>query len=137
MEFFKIRKDIPFMRHALVLQRDFVPDLRRCGVLPVHARAAPVGRVHRRHGDGGGYSQPADVGQGAWPVSGLGYGDVQVQNFGTSRDVMIRLPAQKGVTNSAQQSEKVLWRRVKADARNSQTCAHRIRGPAGRRRTGA
>ena len=32
---------------------------------------------------------------------------MQVQNFGTSRDVMIRLPAQKGVS-SAQQSEKVL-----------------------------
>jgi preprotein translocase subunit SecF len=40
-------------------------------------------------------------------VSGLGFADVQVQNFGTSRDVMIRLPAQKGVS-SAQQSEKVL-----------------------------
>jgi preprotein translocase subunit SecF len=40
-------------------------------------------------------------------VSGLGYADVQVQNFGTPRDVMIRLPVQKGVT-SAQQSEQVL-----------------------------
>jgi preprotein translocase subunit SecF len=37
-------------------------------------------------------------------VSGLGFTDVQVQNFGTSRDVMIRLPAQKGVS-SAQQSD--------------------------------
>ncbi len=35
------------------------------------------------------------------------YGDVQVQNFGTARDVLIRLPVQKGVT-SAQQSEQVL-----------------------------
>jgi preprotein translocase subunit SecF len=42
-------------------------------------------------------------------VSGLGYpDDVQVQNFGTARDVMIRLPVQKGVT-SAQQSEQVIW----------------------------
>jgi preprotein translocase subunit SecF len=32
---------------------------------------------------------------------------VQVQNFGTARDVMIRLPAQKGVT-TAQQSDKVM-----------------------------
>jgi len=30
-----------------------------------------------------------------------------VQNFGTSRDVMIRLPVQKGVT-SAQQSDQVI-----------------------------
>jgi hypothetical protein len=35
----------------------------------------------------------------------LGFNDVQVQNFGTARDVMIRLPAQKGVS-SAQQSEQ-------------------------------
>jgi preprotein translocase subunit SecF len=32
---------------------------------------------------------------------------VQVQNFGTARDVLIRLPAQKGVS-SAQQSERTL-----------------------------
>ncbi|MFM7003310.1 MAG: protein translocase subunit SecF, partial [Limnohabitans sp.] len=38
---------------------------------------------------------------------GLGYTDVQVQNFGTARDVMIRLPAQKGVS-SAQQSETLM-----------------------------
>jgi preprotein translocase subunit SecF len=37
----------------------------------------------------------------------LGFADVQVQNFGNSRDVMIRLPAQKGVS-TAQQSDKVL-----------------------------
>jgi preprotein translocase subunit SecF len=53
------------------------------------------------------YSQPADVENVRRTVSGLGFADVQVQNFGTSRDVIIRLPAQKGVS-SAQQSEKVL-----------------------------
>jgi preprotein translocase subunit SecF len=40
-------------------------------------------------------------------VAGLGYADVQVQNFGTARDVLIRLPAQKGVS-SAQQSDRTL-----------------------------
>ena len=53
------------------------------------------------------YSQPADVERIRSTVAGLGFSDVQVQNFGNSRDVMIRLPAQKGVS-SAQQSEKVL-----------------------------
>jgi preprotein translocase subunit SecF len=53
------------------------------------------------------YSQAADVEGVRKTVSGLGFADVQVQNFGTSRDVLIRLPAQKGVS-SAQQSEKVL-----------------------------
>ncbi|MES2786416.1 MAG: protein translocase subunit SecF [Pseudomonadota bacterium] len=54
-----------------------------------------------------GYSQAADVEKVRKTVSDLGYADVQVQNFGTSRDVMIRLPAQKGVS-SAQQSDKVM-----------------------------
>jgi preprotein translocase subunit SecF len=53
------------------------------------------------------YSQPADLNQVRGVVSSLGYTDVQVQNFGTARDVMIRLPAQKGVS-SAQQSDKLM-----------------------------
>jgi preprotein translocase subunit SecF len=40
---------------------------------------------------------------------------VQVQNFGTARDVLIRMPAVKGVS-SAQQSEKVLVALKAADA---------------------
>jgi len=53
------------------------------------------------------YSQPADLAKVRGVVSGLGYSDVQVQNFGSARDVMIRLPAQKGVS-SAQQSETLM-----------------------------
>jgi preprotein translocase subunit SecF len=53
------------------------------------------------------YSQPVDVENVRRTVAGLGFSDVQVQNFGTSRDVAIRLAGQKGVS-SAQQSEKVL-----------------------------
>jgi preprotein translocase subunit SecF len=53
------------------------------------------------------YSQPADVEKVRQTVAGLGYSDVQVQNFGTARDVMIRLPAPKGVS-SAQQGERVM-----------------------------
>lgn len=53
------------------------------------------------------YTQPADIGKVRETVSKLGYADVIVQNFGTSKDVMIRLPVQKGVT-TAQQSERVI-----------------------------
>src|SRR4051812_2142237 len=53
------------------------------------------------------YSQPAEIEQVRRTVSSLGYADVQVQNFGTARDVLIRLPAQKGVS-SAQQSERTI-----------------------------
>jgi preprotein translocase subunit SecF len=48
-------------------------------------------------------------------VAGLGYSDVQVHNFGTARDVLIRLPATKGVS-SAQQSDKVMLALKAADA---------------------
>jgi preprotein translocase subunit SecF len=53
------------------------------------------------------YSQPADLQKVRGTVGTLGFSEVQVQNFGSAREVLIRLPAQKGVS-SAQQSEKVL-----------------------------
>jgi preprotein translocase subunit SecF len=62
-----------------------------------------------------GYSQPADLAQVRNAVASLGYTDVQVQNFGTARDVLIRMPAVKGAS-SAQQSEKVLIVLKAADA---------------------
>jgi preprotein translocase subunit SecF len=40
-------------------------------------------------------------------VAGLGISDVQVQNFGTARDILIRMPAQKG-SDSSQQSQRVI-----------------------------
>jgi preprotein translocase subunit SecF len=38
------------------------------------------------------YAQPADLGKVRQTIEGMGFGEVQVQNFGTSRDVLIRLP---------------------------------------------
>ena len=61
------------------------------------------------------YSQPADLNSVRATVAALGFTDVQVQNFGTARDVMIRMPAIKGVS-SAQQSDKVLAALKTADA---------------------
>ncbi len=61
------------------------------------------------------YTQTADIAKVRDTVSKLGYSDVTVQNFGTSRDVMIRLPVQKDVS-SAQQSEQVLTALKKEDA---------------------
>ena len=107
MEFFRIRKDIPFMKHALVFNAiSFITFalavfflLTRGLHLSVEFTGGTVMEVA--------YSQPAELAKVRETVSGLGYADVQVQNFGTARDVMIRLPVQKGVT-SAQQSEQVL-----------------------------
>ncbi len=107
MEFFKIHKDIPFMRHALIFNAISFATFAlavfflfsRGLHLSVEFTGGTVMEV--------GYSQPADVEKIRGTVAGLGFTDVQVQNFGTARDVMIRLPAQKGVT-TAQQSDKVM-----------------------------
>jgi len=107
VEFFKIRRDIPFMRHALVLNvisiLTFVAAVFFLATKGLHLSVEFTGGTVMQVE----YSQPADVEGVRATVAGLGFQDVQAQNFGTARDVMIRLPAQKGVS-SAQQSERVL-----------------------------
>ena len=107
MEFFKIRRDIPFMRHALVLNIvsliTFILAVFFLVTRGLHLSVEFTGGTVMEVA----YSQPAQLEQVRDVVSKLGYADVQVQNFGTSRDVIIRLPVQKGVT-SGQQSEQVI-----------------------------
>lgn len=107
MEFFKIRRDIPFMKNALVFNViSLVTFLAAVFFLfsrGLHLSVEFTGGTVMQVS----YSQPADVEAVRRTVSGLGYTDVQVQNFGTARDVLIRLPAQKGVS-SAQQSDRTL-----------------------------
>jgi preprotein translocase subunit SecF len=114
MEFFKIRKDIPFMRHALIFNAisliTFVLAIFFLFSRGLHLSVEFTGGTVMEVS----YSQPADLEKLRNKVSSLGYTDVQVQNFGTARDVMIRLPAQKGVS-SAQQSDKVMAA-LKADS---------------------
>lgn len=107
MEFFRIKKDIPFMKHALIFNAISFATfalavfflLSRGLHLSVEFTGGTVMEVA--------YSQPAELSKVRDAVATQGFPDVQVQSFGTSRDVMIRLPAQKGVT-SAQQSERVI-----------------------------
>ena len=107
MEFFKIKKDIPFMRHAVIFNAiSFITFalavfflFSRGLHLSVEFTGGTVMEVS--------YTQPAEIEKIRTSVSALGFTDVQVQNFGNSRDVMIRLPAQKGVS-TAQQSDKVM-----------------------------
>ena len=52
MEFFRIKRDIPFMRHALIFNViSVVTFLIAVGALAI-TRAASRRRFHRRHGDG-------------------------------------------------------------------------------------
>ncbi len=53
------------------------------------------------------YAQSANLPLVRETVQKLGYTDVAVQNFGTSRDVMIRLPLSKN-SNAAKQSDQVM-----------------------------
>jgi preprotein translocase subunit SecF len=114
MEFFKIRKDIPFMRHALIFNAisliTFVLAVFFLFSRGLHLSVEFTGGTVMEVS----YSQPADLEKLRSKVTSLGFTDVQVQNFGTARDVMIRLPAQKGVS-SAQQSDKVMAA-LKADS---------------------
>jgi preprotein translocase subunit SecF len=107
MEFFKIRKDIPFMRHALTFNIiSFATFLLAVFFLfsrGLHLSVEFTGGTVMEVA----YTQAADVGQVRNTVAALGFSDVQVQTFGTSSDVMIRLPAQQGVS-TAQQSASVL-----------------------------
>jgi len=107
MEFFKIHRDIPFMRHALVFNiisfLTFVAAVFFLFSRGLHLSVEFTGGTLMEVS----YSQPADLTKVRTVVAGLGLQDVQVQNFGTSQDVLIRMPVQKGVT-SAQQSDQVL-----------------------------
>ena len=115
MEFFKIRRDIPFMRHALVFNiislLTFLAAVFFLFSRGLHLSVEFTGGTLMEVS----YSQPADLALVRSRVAGLGYSDVQVQNFGTARDVLIRMPATKGVS-SAQQSDKVMAALKTADA---------------------
>ncbi|KQP12526.1 protein translocase subunit SecF [Pseudorhodoferax sp. Leaf267] len=107
MEFFRIHKTIPFMRHALVLNiisfATFalaVFFLFHRGLhLSVEFTGGTVMEVA--------YEQSADIGQVRETIGKLGYAEVLVQAYGSSRDVQIRLPARKEM-NATQQSAQVV-----------------------------
>ena len=107
MELFRIRKDIPFMKYALVLNAisivTFVLAVFFLTTKGLHLSVEFTGGTVMEVA----YSQPADLEKVRGTIQAKGYTDVTVQNFGTARDVMIRMPVQQGVT-SAQQSEQVL-----------------------------
>ena len=115
MEFFRIKSDIPFMRHALVLNAIsvalFVAAVAFLAIRGLHFSIEFTGGTVMEVA----YPQAADVEKIRGTVGTLGFNEVQVQNFGTSRDVLIRLSVEKGTT-SAQQSEKVMAALKAADA---------------------
>jgi preprotein translocase subunit SecF len=104
MEFFRFKRDIPFMRHALIFN-----------IISALTFAAAVFFLVTRHlhlsneFTGGtvlevAYTQTADLPKVRRTVESIGFGDVQVQSFGTSHDVMIRLPVRPGFKQSEEAS---------------------------------
>ncbi|HTJ54702.1 MAG TPA: protein translocase subunit SecF [Nitrosospira sp.] len=107
MEFFRIKRDIPFMSWgkytttiSLLTFIAAVFFLYTKGLnLGVDFTGGTVMEV--------GYSQPADINRIRDRLIKLNLPDISVQNFGTSRDVLIRLPARPDLS-SAQLSERVI-----------------------------
>jgi preprotein translocase subunit SecF len=107
MEFFRIKHDIPFMSWgkyttaiSLVTFLVSVFFLVSKGLnLGVDFTGGTVMEV--------GYTQPADINRVRSTLAKLGMTDASVQNFGTSRDVLIRLPV-KPEMSSARLSETVI-----------------------------
>ncbi len=107
MEWFRISRDIPFMRHALLFNViSLITFIIAVGSLAIRGLNLGVdftgGTVVEIH-----YAAAADLGKIRESVARLGFSDAAVQNFGTSRDVLIRLPVKQGLT-SAQLSEQVM-----------------------------
>lgn len=114
MEFFRIRHDIPFMRYAgittVISVLTFVVAL---GYLFIHGLNFGVdftgGTVMELS-----YNRAADTQKIRHTIAQNGFTDATVQNFGTSRDVLIRLPLKPGLS-SAQISEKIMVALKQAD----------------------
>jgi len=107
MEFFKIRRVIPFMRYALAFNiisiATFIAAVAFIAIRGLNFSIEFTGGTVMEVG----YQQAADVQKVRTTVEGLGFSDSQVQTFGTARDVMIRLALRKG-ESSGKQSEQVM-----------------------------
>ncbi len=105
MEFFRIRGDIPFMRHALVFNAisalTFVLAVAFLGFRGLNLSVEFTGGTVMEVA----FNQSADLEKSRQAIEKLGFSDAQVQNFGTSRDVLIRLPLREGVTTDQQAAQ--------------------------------
>jgi preprotein translocase subunit SecF len=114
MEFFRIKKDIPFMSYGrLTTAISLITFILAVYFLAVRGLNLGVDFT------GGtmmevSYPQAANIEQIRSAVHSVGLSDVTVQNFGTSRDVLIRLPVKEGLTTS-QLSEEVFNALKQAD----------------------
>jgi preprotein translocase subunit SecF len=107
MEFFKIRRDIPFMRYALYFNIislvTFLAAVFFLATKGLHFSIEFTGGTVMEVS----YDHPAEIDRIRATLEKAGYADTQVQNFGSSRDVLIRMPLKQGQT-SADLSKEVM-----------------------------
>ena len=106
MEFFRIKKDIPFMRHALVFNvislATFVAAVAFIAMRGLHFSIEFTGGTVMEVS----YPQAAPLEQVRKTVEGMGFADAQVQNFGSSHDLLIRLPLRQTRSDAVAESSK-------------------------------
>ncbi len=106
MEFFRFKRDLPFMKYALIFNAiSLITFLIAVGALfskglhyGIDFTGGTVAELR--------YSKPADMAQARTSIEALKTGEAIVQNFGTPQDVLVRLPIVKDVTN-AQMSDNL------------------------------
>jgi preprotein translocase subunit SecF len=107
MEFFRIRHDIPFMKHALVFNVvsliTFVLAVAFLAIrglnLGVDFRGGTLIEIT--------YGHAADLGRVREVIDKMNLGEFAVQSFGSANSALIRLPLKEGVS-TAQLSERVM-----------------------------
>jgi len=118
MEFFRIKKDIPFMRHALVFNIISLITFILAVVFLVskglHFSIEFTGGTLMEVS----YTQAPDLDKIRGKLAGDGFTDTQVQNFGTSRDVLIRVPLSKD-TETSKVGERVIASLTAVDGANA------------------
>ena len=107
MEFFRIKKDIPFMRHAVVFNvislLTFLLAVFFLFSRGLHLSVEFTGGTLIEIN----YAQAANLEKVRESLGKAGYSDFSVQNFGSSQDVLIRLPL-KAEQNTARIGESVM-----------------------------
>jgi preprotein translocase subunit SecF len=100
MEFFRIRKDIPFMRHALVFNIisliTFILAVFFLATKGLHLGVEFTGGTVMEIN----YGHAVDVEKIRDTLNRVNLADATVQSFGSSQTTLIRLPAKQGVTGA-------------------------------------
>ena len=100
MEFFKIRRDIPFMRHAVLFNvisaLTFVAAVVFLAVRGLNFSIEFTGGTLLEVS----YAQAANVDSIRKALEDKGYHYFAVQNFGSSKDVLVRMPLKPGQASS-------------------------------------